>query len=370
MLSSRPELLQALRQPAEVADWDETRCTRLLHQARACSLLGRTAHAVTAACSEAGRSPPRVLAGHFESALRLCRAQQAEVQREARFLRAALQPLGTPVVMLKGAAYVLAGLPAAQGRLFSDVDLLVPKAMLAQAESLLLLNGWMGTAQTAYDERYYREWMHELPPMAHVHRRTTLDVHHTLLPETARLRPDAAALFAAAQPLEEWPGLQILCPADMVLHSMTHLFMNDETHHALRDLCDLDALLRHFGQRPGFWDGLARRAVLHQLTRPLYYGLRYTQRLLGTPVPQASTVASLAAAPSRPVAALMDRWWLTAMDPNAPFSPSASRSLANLALYVRGHWLRMPAPLLARHLTIKALRLHERGTQASAGPVA
>lgn len=368
MSAPTTELLRALREPETVGDWPEPACTRLLHQARACGLLGRVAQRVHAACTRAGRPLPAVLAGHFESALRLSRAQQEEVRREARFLRAALQPLAAPVVMLKGAAYVLAELPAAEGRLFSDIDLLVPKASLGRAESLLLLNGWMGTTQSAYDERYYREWMHELPPMSHVHRQTTLDVHHTLLPETARLRPDAAALFAAAQPLPGWPGLQVLCPPDMVLHSMTHLFMNDETRHALRDLCDIDALLRHHGHTPGFWDSLVQRAVLHQLTRPLHYALRYAQRLLGTPVPTACAQTMEAHAPGPALQALMDRLWLDALDPRAAFRPGAGRALGTLALYVRGHWLRMPAPLLARHLTIKALNLHERGRVAATPP--
>jgi len=292
--------------------------------------------------------------------LRLCRTQQAEVQREALFLGAALRELGAPVVMLKGAAYVLAALPAAQGRLFSDIDLMVPKADLDRAESQLMLHGWMGGAQTAYDERYYRQWMHELPPMTHVHRQTTLDVHHTLLPESARLRPDAAALFTRAQDIPDWPGLQVLGPADMVLHNMTHLFMNDETRHSLRDLCDLDALLRHFGAQPGFWEELMARAQLHQLTRPLYYGLRYAVGCLGTPVPEATQSAVARLGPPAPLRLLMDALWSRALDPQSKLRHRSSDALASWALYVRGHWLRMPPLLLLRHLSIKALRLHEK----------
>ncbi len=396
-------LLRALRHPADVPGWSEADCSALLHQARASGLLGRVAVRVGLAAQAAGLGAPPPLRGHFESALRLCRAQRAEVEREARFLRAALQDLGAPAVMLKGAAYVLAGLPAADGRLFSDIDLLVPKARLAQAESLLLLHGWMGQARTDYDERYYREWMHELPPMTHVHRQTTLDLHHTLLPETARLHPDAVALVAAAQPIAGWPGLHMLCPADMVLHSMTHLFLNDETRHALRDLCDLDALLRHFGSAPladpadpadraapatpptptdpdraaagkasaptgtDFWQQLLQRARLHQLTRPLYYGLRYTQLLLGTPVPDGLQQELRAAAPAAGLRLLMDALWLRALHPGGT-RPLPGQALALGALYVRGHWLRMPAPLLLRHLGTKALRLHEKPLASAAPP--
>lgn len=357
-------LLRALREPLSVARWSGAECSRLLQQARASSLLGRVAVRVEAACAEAGVLAPAALAPHFAASHRLCRAQQAEVEREARYLRAALATVPGPIVMLKGAAYVLAGLPAATGRLFSDIDLMVPKARLAQAESQLLLHGWMGTPQTPYDERYYRQWMHELPPMAHVHRGTTIDLHHTILPETARLRPDAAALFATAQPLAGWPGMSTLGPAEMVLHGATHLYLNDETGHALRDLCDLDALLRHFGHDAAFWTTLFERAEHHQLQRPLYYALRHVQALLGLQLPAPQVARWRALAPPAPVRALMDRLWLAAFD------PARRHAVAQLALYVRGHWLRMPAPLLVRHLGIKALGLHEREARRLAGTAA
>jgi len=362
-----PALLRALREPAAVADWTGADCSRLLQQARACGLTGRLAGRVESACAQAGLRVPAPLAPHFAAANRLYRAQRAEVQREAGYLRAALAGLPGPVVMLKGAAYVLAGLPAADGRLFSDIDLMVPKSQLDQAESQLLLHGWMGTPQTPYDERYYRQWMHELPPMAHVHRGTTIDLHHTVLPETARLRPDAAALFATAQPLAGWPGLYTLGPAEMVLHGATHLYLNDETRHALRDLCDLDALLRHFGHDGAFWSTLLERAAHHQLQRPLYYALHHAQRLLGLELTPPVQAAWRALAPPGPVHALMDHLWMSAFD------PARHHAAAQVALYVRGHWMRMPALLLARHLSIKALGLHERearranGAQATAG---
>jgi len=39
----------------------------------------------------------------------------------------------------------------------------------------------------------------------------------------------------------------------MVLHAATHLFLNEEFSSALRDLADLDSLLRHFGGETRFW---------------------------------------------------------------------------------------------------------------------
>ena len=42
-----------------------------------------------------------------------------------------------------------------------------------------------------YDDAYYRRWMHELPPLIHRERDRMIDVHHTILPLTARITPDA-----------------------------------------------------------------------------------------------------------------------------------------------------------------------------------
>lgn len=348
------QLLRALRAPAEVLDWPAADGAQLLRQARRHAVLGRLALRVARAAESAGRPLPPGLAPHFEAAERLWRAQRCEVEREARFIRAALQALPGPVVMLKGAAYLLAGLPAAHGRLFSDIDLMVPLAQLDAAESVLMLHGWMGGAGNDYDERYYRQWMHELPPMTHLHRGTTLDLHHTILPRTARLQPDAQALFEAALPLQGWPGLHRLCPADMVLHGITHLYMNEDTRRALRDLCDLDALLRHHAADPGFWASLQQRAQRHGLERLLGYALRHARLLLDSPVPAAVEQALQPRSAPAPLAALLDHLWLRVFD------PAGQHPLAGAALYLRGHWLRMPAPMLLRHLTVKALRLQER----------
>jgi hypothetical protein len=128
---------------------------------------------------------------------------------------------------------VVGDLPPAQGRLFADIDILVPKAALAQAESTLMLHGWLSSHHSAYDQRYYRRWMHELPPMTHIRRKSNLDVHHNLLPETARLRTRPELVIAASQPIPCYQSLRLPCLEDLVLHSATHLFHEGEWSHAL-----------------------------------------------------------------------------------------------------------------------------------------
>jgi hypothetical protein len=149
----------------------------------------------------------------------------------------------------------------------------------------------------------------------------------------------------------------------MVLHSATHLFHNEELSHGLRDLADLDSLLRHFGQEPGFWEELPRRAAELDLARPLYYGLRYASRFLGTPVPSEALRRADAGRPPRLAVRLMDVLYDRALRPLPPRDAGALTPLSRRALYVRAHWLRMPPFLLAWHLGVKAFRREEKTAQ-------
>ncbi len=194
--------------------------------------------------------------------------------------------------------------------------------------------------------------------MRHVTRQSVLDVHHAILPQTARLKPETDKLLAAAVAVPGIANLYVLAPEDMVLHSATHLFHDGELDNGLRDLTDLDALLREFSRQPGFWLRLPARAAELDLLRPLFYALRYTRRILGTPVP-ATEELQTQGKPPRLLLALMDAIFLRALRPDHPSAADAWTPAARKLLYLRSHWLRMPPLLLAWHLTVKALRRKE-----------
>ena len=348
---TRPVVL-ALRDPAALVGSSLPQWDALVRQARRTNLLPR----VALAFDELGLLPqvppaPRV---HFEAARTLARAQGDAVRREVAYIDRALAAAGVPVVLLKGAAYLIAGLSAARGRVFSDIDIMVPHGALGTVEGALMLNGWATGKTTAYDQRYYRRWMHELPPLRHISRQTWLDVHHAILPITARLKPDSTKLLAASRPVAGEPRLRVLAPVDMVLHSATHLFCNEDVGNSLRDLVDMDSLLREFASEEDFWPRLTVRARELDLTRPLYYALRYAVCILGTPIPAQVLQEAEIGRPPRLLAALMDALFLRTLQPDRAIDGLAS--LARGSLYVRAHWLRMPPFLLARHLVTKALR--------------
>ncbi|PHV13367.1 nucleotidyltransferase domain-containing protein [Chitinimonas sp. BJB300] len=299
---------------------------------------------------------PAPVQARLTAATLQCTANRRAAAWEVKRLERAFKPLGVPVVLLKGAAYALADLPSSQGRVFGDVDILVPKARLDEVEACLYWQGWINTHHDAYDNRYYREWMHELPPLMHQKRQSVLDVHHTILPPTARFHPDPTKLHADAVAVPAQTAVLMLAPCDMVIHSACHLFHESEWESSLRDLFDLDRLLRHFGQEPAFFDRLIARAHELELQRPLYYGVRYSISIWHTPVPLATLAALAVAGPATPTRILMDALILRALRPRHPLAKRFGDRLARFCLYVRGHWLRMPVRLLIPHLLRKATK--------------
>lgn len=349
-------LLQVIREPERMRTlvpkgWDD-----LVRLGRAADLLARLAY--LAQRHDLWALIPAEVQRHLVSAQALVARQHRELGYELQEIDLALKGLGVPVVLLKGAAYVAAEQAAAQGRMVSDVDVLVPSGCLAQAEAALMLGGWTSRAKSDYDQRYYRTWMHELPPMVHIQRGTVLDVHHAIMPLSARIHPSSALLLEASQPLHGFDCLRVLAPMDQVLHSATHLMHEGEFEQGLRGLVDLDALLQEHGQAPDFWPGLVSRAVALELTRPLFYALRYVQQFLGTEVPAAVQVElgqARGASPGAWALPLMDALFTRALRPAHALTSDRWTPLARGLLYLRGHWLRMPPALLLAHLLRKSL---------------
>ena len=258
-------LFAALAEPRTVAAWATPEWNAVIRSARAENLLG-----TLAVRCEAMDTPPRARALLDEAAATALRnhdVMRFEVQRMA----IALRDTDVPVVLMKGAAYLMADLPPLPGRNIGDLDIMVPFAALERTEAALIAHGWRrAKARGTYDDDYYRRWMHELPPLAHPERGGVVDLHHTILPRTARLTPDAALILerraALADPAP--PGIAVMAPADMLLHAATHLAYDGDFAGGARNLWDVDRLTRHFAEAASFWDDLARAAGQHGTDRP------------------------------------------------------------------------------------------------------
>src|SRR3546814_17950409 len=72
-------------------------------------------------------------------------------------------------------------------------------------EAGLIAAGWEWVKPDPYDDQYYRRWMHEVPPLTHKERDRMIDVHHTILPLTARQTPDAEVIDRKSTRLNSSP---------------------------------------------------------------------------------------------------------------------------------------------------------------------
>ncbi|MBT9521797.1 MAG: nucleotidyltransferase family protein [Dechloromonas sp.] len=357
MSPKRHPLIQFLRNPRttieslSLCDWSQLICA-----ARRGHLLSRVAHLVCQHNQQ--NSLPEKVRPHIESALRVAESQRRNVLWEITQIHRALKPRNIPFIVLKGGAYIVMGYEAGVGRVMSDVDIMVPQAHIIDAERTLIENGWFPGKLNAYDQRYYRTWMHELPPLHHLKRGTSLDVHHTILPPTAALKPDVTQLWDKALASRTTEGVFALAPADMILHSAAHLFHDGEVEHGLRDLVDIDSLLTQFAKDDEFWIQLTQRAVELNLSRPLYYALQCCRIFLQTSIPDNAVQASKTTGNLNGAATHVVVYLLTSAIGailNEGKHQTLATSLAKFLIFVRSHYLRMPMYLLIPHLTRKML---------------
>jgi len=321
-------LARALAEPASVATLDAGQWQALLTMARAELLSATLARRLE------GIAKPTAAQRFLDDAKASCAQGRTAALWEVEMARRALVSLDVPVVLLKGSAFIAAGLKAGQGRFVGDLDILVPRADLGRVETALLDAGWEWVKPDPYDDAYYRQWMHELPPLIHRERDRMIDVHHTILPLTARPTPDAASMIADSVPLEN--GLWVLSPNDMICHGAAHLFADGDLAGGMRNLWDIHCLIEEFGV-----EGLTVRARRHGLESAVARAARLTNALYGTIIPDSwRSWASLDPLYTRRLTA-RDGWGLE------------TRPVTREYFYVRSHWLRMPPMMLVRHLWTK-----------------
>jgi hypothetical protein len=132
----------------------------------------------------------------------------------------------------------------------------------------------------------------------------------------------------------------------MICHAAAHLIADGDLAGGMRNLWDIDRLVREYGEADeDFCLGLFQRARHHGLLSPVRRALRLSHQLYGTPI-------SVSQAPPRSDALYRRR--LTARDGWG----RATRPWTRLGFFVRSHWLRMPPTMLARHLWTKWRKGH------------
>lgn len=323
----------------------------MFSEARQAGLLSRLSSCLSQS-DEAKTCCPERLHKHMQAALIQADAFQLDVRRELVHIQKALSGIDSPVLLLKGASYVLSGLPAATGRIFSDIDILVSKEYIESAEASLMLGGWSPGKLDPYDQRYYREWSHEIPPMTHLRRGTTIDLHHSLVMPTCRIRVDSEKMVRAAIPIDKNGFWWRLKDEDMLLHAASHLMMNSAFDRGLRDIWDIDLLFRHFLSRSvSFSEHLLERSLEVGLAKVIQEALFLAKSIFGTPVPEQLL-------PNR------NSFFLSAIACAAstrhPDTRPDWQALAATLLMYREMYLRLPNRLLVLHLTHKAAGIFKK----------
>ena len=338
----RSPLIRYLHAPASDA-FSAEEWSLMLSEARQLGLLARIAHGVDG-CSLAGNFPPRQQE-HLRAAMIHSAAFRRDVLRELQFIRNALVRVKSPILLLKGASYVALGLPVANGRIFSDIDLLVAIEQIRFVESELMLGGWITGELDSYDDRYYRQWSHEIPPMTHTHRGTTIDLHHSLVMPTCRVAVDSMRMINEAVPISGSDIFWRLRDEDMLLHAAAHLLLNGEFDRGLRDLWDIDLLFRHFSATsPEFPKKLMVRSTEVGLETILRQALFLSRRFFATPVD-----GRWVGEESTPFVRLVEK----AVSSRHPETRSSGQAMADWLLMIRELSLRFPPKLLLIHLLHK-----------------
>ena len=348
-MSLRILLLELFKEPSLALVIEESEWVSVIRCLRHQQLLARYSYLF----KNAGifQKLPNYVKHHLRNSEILADKQYYQVPAEAESICKLLEKRGIKPIFLKGAAYALqidniAGI----GRTFSDLDILVPKERIEEVERCLSLFGYLPEPLTTYDQHYYRNWTHEIPPLRHHSRGTVLDVHHNLIPPISGRAPEIKYFWQQVKVTEQ--GFQVLSPAAMALHSLIHLFFNEDFKNGFRDLTDLHLLFSQFVDPD--WEVLMDLAAKTGFMFELMLTCRYTSGLLATSIPSWVMQKTELYKPHGWRIYLLDFIFLRVLSPQHPMFQSRLDQLAAFFALIRGHWLKMPILILLRHLSVKA----------------
>ena len=234
--------------------------------------------------------PPDV-ADFLDAFYELNSVRNRQLLAELEELALLLNSAGIEPVLLKGAAYLVAGVyddPAA--RLLSDIDLLIPREQSRQAYDLIVRAGYEPC--TSYQVNHPTTLIcHHHPPLTKVDR-LPVEIHHSLGMGACPAILNAREVVDASAPIQLGRA-RVRLPA--AHHLMTHLIMHSQVHHGaycriwppLRSMLDLVRLNRRL---PPDWEDVCEHFARHRRSALLNVHLLQTARVFDfvPPFPVAS----------------------------------------------------------------------------------
>ncbi len=350
-------LIKVLQSPKIINNFNTKDWNLLLRQASSAKMLTRLAYCFNA--HDVTSAIPEKILKHINSEQVKVAHLHTQVNQEVQMLNQLFNKLAIKAIYLKGTAYLLTDLPLAQGRFFSDIDILLNQDDIAKVEIALKCQGWKSQKTDDHDQAYYRNYMHEIPPMQHIMRGTVIDIHHNILPVCNDNKIDIGLLSANALKLADNSthnhASYVLAPAAMFLHSAIHLFHEGKLTQGLRGLSDLDMLLSHFEEcEVDFNQQLIDLAIKVNQQQSLFYAWRYLAKTFNKPL--SKTAQTFVDNYQQQVAnlATLDFIFTNLLIAHHSTTASWRFSLAVQLVYWRGHLLRMPLRLLVPHLLKKS----------------
>lgn len=293
---------------------------------------------------------------HLQNALHVSNRLKRQVVEEAKGLNRILQPASEFVVFLKGAAYSLSNRQVGEGRIYGDIDILINKEQLDDCEKALAVEGWFGQEITDYDDKYYRQWAHEIPPLMHLQRGTIIDVHHNIIPIISKDAPTVKAL--ASHIVKNQYGLQVLSMEAQFVHSAVHLFRNEDYVNAFRDIQDLYFMLK---EAPSdFLQQLVTVAeslgFVYEIGLALYFVHTLFSQFEATCLVDEPTVKICLDSRSKLRQKFDIYIFKDVLRPQHELLTGSQTPLKQFLAIVRGHCIKMPLHLLGYHLLVKSGR--------------
>ncbi len=334
---SADKLISLLRLPSLVSGLTEDHWNAIVDEGRKTQLLGPLAVRLLAA--DVFEQVPQAVQRHLALAELTARRRSEAAMWEVAAMRRAVDP-AISLVLLKGCAYVACQDANAGGRVFSDVDVMVRRQDLPLLESALVAVGWKPSRVNEYDHAYYRNWMHEVPPMAHVRRHTVVDLHHAINPPISRYYVNPDKLFECL--VEVQPGVFVLGALDRVIHCALHLLQEGDSQKLVRDLYDLHLLRQQHAHTVDNLFQLQARAKELGVQQLLAIALGAAQTLF---------------APDDSSKAQRSGWFADCVVHAARHAHQPGSwpgVLAGQVVLGYSHWIKMPLYLLLPHLTRKA----------------
>ncbi|MDX1678260.1 nucleotidyltransferase family protein [Arsukibacterium sp.] len=348
-----PLLIQCFREPQRFMATASAACwTDLLQQARS---LGLTAQ--LKALFERHNmldKLPETVQKHCAWGWRYYQKQRASLFYELMQLEPVMAAASYPCLLLKGAAYQALGLTVSEGRLYSDIDLLVARSKLTDCKAKLFFAGFFEPAMSAYDMHFYLELSHENPPLYHVKRGTALDLHFALFPLAGRKNLATEQVFVSARPIEG-SCFQVPSLSYLYIHAAIHFFWQEERHKLIKDLIDLDLLYNQLAEQQllsQLLDDSAQYGALEPVVNTLLLIKQLFKREL--PPEIASQLKYSRYRKDFARALLLQQ-----------LQAGTTAKLAGAIWYLRGYRHKMHWPVLLRHIWVKSRVMFKQYRQRS-----